>query len=139
MLNELVGAVARAVKEAFPEAAVYDEEVEQGIVAPAFSVRLVRARQELFRGRRYLKRNTVNVVYFPPGEGRQQDCQVVQERLFQALEVVRAADGLLRGANFEAHGQDGVLVVVVDYDFFVDRVEMEEVMGEVAARVAPVR
>lgn len=121
MLNELMDGIVQALKAAFPDVTVYDENVEQDLPIPSFSVRLISSSQALFRGQRYLKKDTVNVVYFPPEEDRNRDCNAVKEALFQVLEYITAGDDPLRGCDMEAHVEDGVLSFVVSYHYFVRR------------------
>ena len=138
MLNELVDGIVRAIREAFPGAAVYDERVAQGLKTPGFSVRVVSATKALFRGRRYRMSCLVNVVYFPPEEGRWRESEDVKERLFGALEYVDVGDGPVRGHGMEGHLQEGVLSFAVTYDGFgYAREDEGDLMRELRLNAAP--
>lgn len=136
MLNEVRDGIIRALKDAFPEIPVYDENVEQDLPIPSFSVRAIRSTQSLFRGARYWKTNDFNVVYFPPEDDRNTDCNAVQEALFSCLEYIQAGSDLVRGTGMDGHVEDGVLSFAVSYNYFANLVEPDrQTMDELKVEV----
>lgn len=119
--QEVVDGVIAAIKEEWPLVPVYDETVEQGLDEPSFSVRCVNpGNRALFRDRRYKQSHLIEVVYFPPKEGRYQSSYAVAETLTSILEIIKVGAGdLIRGKNMNPHLDDSrVLVFTVFYDYF---------------------
>lgn len=122
MTNEVLDGAARAVSEAFPSVPVYDEPVPQGLPTPALTVRAARTRQELFRGPRYERWDTIEVTVFPPEGEVKHFLNEAFDKLFFALEIIEADGAPLRGGNMEATTtEDGVGVFLVTYHYYIDR------------------
>ena len=131
MIREVVDGVVGALREAFPEIPVFDEHVGQALPLPAFSVRVVSASRELFRGARYRVSCAVQVIGFLPEEEFLREADGMKGALFHALEYIRAGKDLLRGSRMEGHTSEGVLAFSVSYDWFALMPEGEvEFMGE---------
>lgn len=131
MTNEVVNGVIAAIKTAFPSIPIYDNQVDQGIEEPSFSVRCVVPKQNLYRGKRYLKSHFMEIVYFPPKTDSYTNCNDVADTLFTCLEYIQAGEDLIRGKNMEAHyDDDRTLIFTLNYDYFVIRTDDQTIMDE---------
>lgn len=133
MTNEVVNGVIAAIKAAYPTIDVYDEDVEQGLVEPSFSVRCVRPSEELYRDKRYHKTHLIEVLYFPPREKRNQNSNAIIEALFSILEYITAGNDLIRGSRMNAYmDANHIVVFTVTYDYYVLKIpeaKEEEMQG----------
>ncbi len=120
LTNEVIDGVISAIVEEFPSIPVYDEQVEQDLPEPSFFVRSIRPRQNLFMGKRYKRRELIEVTYFPPQTGRKRSVNSVLETLFSILEIITAGNDRIRGSDMEGHtDENDVGVFTVTYDYFV--------------------
>ena len=138
MTNEVTDGVVAALRSAYPDADIFDEEAEQGIIDNSFSVRVVENTENLFRGWKYRKRHLIEVLFFPPKENRNRISNGVAESLFSVLEYITAGDDLIRGTGMNAHMDDETQTVIftVAYDYFVTKKPaaesaMEKISNEV--------
>jgi len=130
LTNEVVDGVVSAIVAAFPEIPVYDEQVSQGLPEPAFTVRSIHPRQALFLNNRYQRNEMIEVVYFPPVEGRKKNTNEVIETLFSILEIIQAGNDLIRGTDMDANIDDDghIGVFTVNYKYFVKPSEQPETL-----------
>lgn len=125
MIHDVIRAVAKAVRRAFPDRAVYLEVVEQGLEEPCFCISCARPAMRRYMGKRWRCSLPVTLHCFPGGDGERTELGEIFERLFSALELIEC-DGPLRGSNMHAGVRDGVGVFSVDYDFFTEWTEEAE-------------
>lgn len=125
-VNDVRRAVMSELAARFPDTRVYGEKSAQGFVAPAFFVFMfpVYHTQEL--GRRYLRRHSFDVHYFPAGDYENDEMHDVAEQLYDVLEIINANGKPIRGTAMRHEIVDGVLHFFVDYSFHVRR-ELPEV------------
>lgn len=125
-VNDVRRAVMSALAARFPDTRVYGEKSAQGFVVPAFFVFMfpVYHTQEL--GRRYLRRHSFDVHYFPTGDYENDEMHDVAEQLYDVLEIINANGKPIRGTAMRHEIVDGVLHFFVDYNFHVRR-ELPEV------------
>lgn len=125
-VNDVRRAVMSALAARFPDTRVYGEKSAQGFVTPAFFVFMfpVYHTQEL--GRRYLRRHSFDVHYFPTGDYENDEMHDVAEQLYDVLEIINANGKPIRGTAMRHEIVDGVLHFFVDYSFHVRR-ELPEV------------
>lgn len=131
MVREIIDAVSIRLYEAFGEGyAIHAEyEIRQGLQAPCFYIAHLTTVQVKRVGRRYHRRYSFDVHFFPEGEDRVA-LAAMGERLFEVLEYIQMVNGdLLRGKAFFQETVDNVLHVMVDYDAFLADPWREEAMG----------
>ena len=130
MINSVKDGIISSLVAAFPNVPVFDEPVEQGIVEPSFSVRCVRPKQRLFRGKRYYQDNFFEVVYFPPADNRYQSSNETVQKLFDCLEVITLSDKtMIRGKDMQSNtNEDFTVVFTVRYSDFIYKPETVDVM-----------
>lgn len=122
MINSIIEAVSNALREKFGDGyEIYMEEIEQDLEEPCFFIQCLNPANELFMGRKYLRRNQFCIQYFPLSEDdRNRECYDVLERLNQCLEYIDMdVDGLMRGTQMNGKVVDGVLNFFVNFDCFV--------------------
>lgn len=139
MINKLITGICEALNAEFgDEYSIYTEAVEQGLTVPCFFVMCANISHELYRGRRYLRKNQMCVQYFPSEHDRQNECVDILERLFSSLEYITIDGDLQRGDGMRAEFEDGMMSFFINYDFFMDRPseenEMETLTQSVKAR-----
>lgn len=119
MIDELIRAVARVLRKAFPEAAVYVEGVEQGLEAPCFCICCEKPVVRRFLGKRWRCSLPVTLYCFPGGEDVRRELNGIFERLFTAMELIDCG-GPLRAGSLHASISDGVGIFCAEYDFFAE-------------------
>ncbi len=138
MINSIMEAVSVALNAEFGDGyEIHIEEVNQDMNGHSFFIQCLNPTNELFRGRKYFRRNQFCVQYFPLSEDdRNRECCSVLERLNVCLEYITVG-GLMRGTQMNGRVVDGVLNFFVNYDCFVYRREAEAPeMGEMVSGTA---
>ena len=125
----ILDGITLALREAFPDAQITSDRVEQGLEEPAFIVLMVTNEQSELPNMRYRRTPQYDIIYFPKN-GRE-DCYSVADTLWGVLEVITLPNGdSARGSNISAEITDDVLHVLVNYAHnaykVVDEVDMEE-------------
>lgn len=125
MINQIIDGICIALNQEFgDEYEIYTETKKQGLKEPCFSIVCVNPTQTLFLGKRYYKTNMFCIHYFPASAEPNNEINSVRERLFSALEYITVDGDLIRGTKMTAEVDDlSVLNFMVNYDFFVNRVE----------------
>ena len=129
MVNQLTMAIARAIKEQFPQTDIFTEQLEQGFESPCFFIFCEGQREYNKLDVRFLAEHTFVIEYFPKernqnccccAKGDNGDCWEVQSKLNRLLELIALDDGsLVRGTNRKGEIHDNVLHFFVDYDFYM--------------------
>ena len=121
MLNDIVDGISEKLNETFgDDYEIYTEQVKQGLQEPCFTVSCISPASMQVIGNRYLRRNLFSVKYFPQDStNAKSEYLDVQDKLFLALEYITAGGDLMRGTDMNGQFVDGVLVFMVNYDFFV--------------------
>ena len=93
-------------------------------------MRSIHPRQALFLNNRYQRNEMIEVVYFPPVEGRKKNTNEVIETLFSILEIIQAGNDLIRGTDMDANIDDDshIGVFTVNYKYFVKPSEQPETL-----------
>ena len=132
MINDIIVGIAQALNAEFGEDyEIYCEEVEQYLKEPCFLITLLSATNKQIVGDRYIRTQPFCIQYFPSTSNKRFEMQDVQERLYNALEVIDfQADGKLRGTSMNASIVDNVLNFMVDYNFTVIKVNEVDYMQE---------
>ena len=103
MINKIIDGISISLNAEFgDDYKIYTESIEQGLKEPCFSIVCVNPTNELFRGKKYFRKNLFCIQYFPKGEDKRSECMDVLERMFDCLEVIKVGEDLQRGTSM--HG-----------------------------------
>lgn len=133
MTEAIIGAIGIALNAEFGEEyRIYPELTEQGLQKPCFFVYCLECSCNLYRGRRYLSKNTFIVQYFPFGTEIEAECNSVAQRLFCCMEFITPVgeEAPIMGTRMTAKVEDGRLFFKVNYDLFLIKEEKSVPMGE---------
>lgn len=128
---DIVKAITKALKAAFPDAKLYGEEVKQGLKPPAFTVFSIQTVQDPYPNGRYLRENPFVIHYFPVDKIKtRQECAEVAETMIWALEYIELEEdeAPLRGTDMHHEFRDDVLHFFVNYNVFLRKVETTDPM-----------
>lgn len=129
MINKIIDGISISLNAEFgDDYKIYTESIEQGLKEPCFSIVCVNPTNELFRGKKYFRKNLFCIQYFPKGEDKRSECMDVLERMFDCLEVIKVSEDLQRGTSMHGEVVDHVLNFFVNYDMFVYKVESTDAM-----------
>lgn len=131
MFNDLLGGITSAIYAKFGDTyEIYTAKIEQGLTPPCFFVRLLNPKNEMFLDRRRIATTTAVIQYFSEETELYKDFNDTYEDLIDCLEEITVGSDStpLRGQNFEYNIEDGVLTVMVDYDFYIYVPEEEDTM-----------
>ena len=131
MIEYLIKGIAEAIGNEFENARIYVEELKQGFKEPCFFIRCISRSHELFMGKRYFRRNSFCISYFPENSlSAKQECHSIAEKLMLCLENI-FSDGLLtRGKAIHYEIEDGILHFFIEYNGFVNRVDEKDKMED---------
>lgn len=125
MINKIIDGIIDALETEFGDGyEVYTENIEQGLEEPCFSIRCLNPTMEHFFGKRYFRTNQFCIHYFPQSSDKQNECFAVLERLFQVMEYIIVGDDLTRGTEMNSEWNGDVLHFFVNYNMFVNDVEV---------------
>lgn len=130
MINKLINGISEAIFKKFgSDYEIYTESVEQGLHEPCFSITCINPTNELFRNKKYFRKNQFCIHYFPSSQDKKEECNIVIEKLYDCLECIEVENnGKTRGSNMESEYSDGVLNFFVNFDMFVVKTEQSEKM-----------
>lgn len=129
MINKIIDGISISLNAEFgDDYKIYTESIEQGLKEPCFSIVCVNPTNELFRDKKYFRKNLFCIQYFPKGEDKRSECMYVLERMFDCLEVIKVGEDLQRGTSMHGEVVDQVLNFFVNYDMFVYKVESTDAM-----------
>lgn len=129
MINKIIDGISISLNAEFgDDYKIYTESIEQGLKEPCFSIVCVNPTNELFRGKKYFRKNLFCIQYFPKGEDKRSECMDVLERMFDCLEIIKVGEDLQRGTSMHSEVVDQVLNFFVNYDMFVYKVESTDAM-----------
>lgn len=123
MLNAVLGAVTNNLDSLFPDATIYTDVVEQGLLEPCFFVSFLEPSEKQIIGQRYFRRFNMSIQYLPGNvEQIGRELNRVANILLDGMEWITLTNGdTLKGSNKSCHCEDGVLTFLVDYSMFVIR------------------
>lgn len=125
----VLGGVVKALRGAFPECAVYTENVRQGLAAPCFSVICEEPVIQRVLGKRFFRRFDFCVYFYPGRDDFFAEINDAFEKMLPALELIEVDGDLIRGSDFSSKTVDGVLVICASYGTFVYDGEKAPAMG----------
>lgn len=135
MINKIISGISKAINEEFgDDYEIYEEEIEQGLKEPCFSIVCVNPTNELFRQTRYFRQNQFCIHYFPSSKNKRTECQEVLERLYSALEYIEIEETFEKntiksktmGTKMNGEFDEGVLHFFINYDMYVNKIEEKE-------------
>lgn len=129
MINNIIDAISEALNAEFGnEYEIYTESVKQGLTKPCFSIFSVNPTMNQFLGKRYFRQNQFCIHYFPSNEtDAKSESNAVLERLFQCMEYITVNGDCTAGTNMNSEYDDGVLHFFVNFNFFVRKVDNEDI------------
>lgn len=128
MINDLINNIAIKLNSVFgSDYKIYKENVEQGLVEPAFSIVLLEAEQTPRISNRYFRTYPFDIHYFPKTKTKTEMYEVGEKLLIE----MESLDNLYRSNKMRYEVIDGVLHFFVNYDLFVKKqVDEVESMAE---------
>ena len=130
MINKIIDGISISLNAEFGDNyKIYTESIEQGLKEPCFSIICVNPTNELFRGKKYFRKNLFCIQYFPSRKDEKYaECMDALERMFDCLEIIKIGEDLQRGTSMHGEVVDEVLNFFVNYDMFVYKVENTDAM-----------
>ncbi|MDF2839945.1 MAG: hypothetical protein K0Q99_716 [Clostridia bacterium] len=130
MLNEIKNGLAVKLSEVFgPAITVYTEGSEQDFIEPCFFILYKNPSQRQLIGKRYFRKQPMDIRYYPGTSNKNEEMYVVADRLYDALEQISVGEESLRGSNISHEIVDGVLRMHVEFNMFIlKKPDAEEVM-----------
>jgi len=131
-VNDVRRAIMLALKNNFPNAKIYGEEIREGFIAPCFFVKVLEPTETQMLGTRYLREYPFDVHYFPRQENNNEEMNDIADQLFRVLEYVTLANGdLLHGIKMYYEIVDGVLHFFVTFNVSLRIIETIDSMGDI--------
>ena len=135
MINDIITGIAIVIHSQFPDANIYTEPVEQGLVEPAFYIHSINVDQLNLIAGRARQSMPFEVVYFPLNGVS--DINITIPELLVSLRLITLESGQkLRGNNIKGQTIDDQLHAFVDYDVMmsivtdpVDKMEDLKIIG----------
>lgn len=139
MINSIIEAISIALNAEFgDDYTTYTEEQEQGLKEPCFFISTLEPTHNLFRDRRYFRRQQFCIQFFPANRDRAKaECNDTAERLCSCLETIPVDGDLMRADKMEHKIVDNVLNFFANYDCFMvkkydcEPMETLEIKGDV--------
>lgn len=117
-INDVYTAVTTTISQRFPNLRIYEDEMEQGIQAPCFFVKLLPVEQIQELGRRYKRNFPFDIHYYPdPNKDMQMDAHEMAEQLYELMEYITVHNKLQRGIKMKYEFKESVLHFMVEYHF----------------------
>ncbi|MCM3747454.1 hypothetical protein M3223_08810 [Paenibacillus pasadenensis] len=121
-VNDVKDGVVRALVTRWPDWAVYDEPIQQGLKEPCFRVQVLPITQTSGIGRRRIRSHSVAVAYFGLSD---EDRHAVGAELLEVLERIDTGSGLATGSGMQYQIVDDVLQMSVQYSIHLMRARAE--------------
>ena len=75
MINKITDAISEAIYDEFGDGhEIYTEEVEQGLQEPCFAIIPLNLTNDLYRNKRYYRKNPFCIHYFPSTNDKRNEC-----------------------------------------------------------------
>ena len=101
MLNEVIKGISMALNTAFgDEYEIRQNDVEQGLVNGSFFIQVLKPELTPLLGRRSMKRNHFDVMYFPKAPGNNAEMFTVAEKLMECLTQIANDIAVLFGKKY---------------------------------------
>lgn len=118
MLNEIIKGISMELNTAFGDGyEIYQNDVEQDLKEGCFFIQVLKPELSPLLGRRSMKRNPFDVLYFPKPPGNNAEMFTVAETLMECLTLISLPNGdLLHGTGMNYEVVDGVLHFMVNFN-----------------------
>lgn len=138
MLNEIIDGISRKLNTTFGDGyEIYAKDVKQGLTEPCFFISILKPELSPLLGKRGIKRNPFDILYFPKQAGNNSELYNTAEKLMFTMEYITMADGLpLRGTGMSYEIIDEVLHFFVNFNLTVIQSVEENPMETLTAEVA---
>lgn len=128
MPQEIIEYIGTAIKEGFPKAKIFAEEIKQGFdyKVPCIFINLESSSETLFLGSRYFSENRFCISYFPIiSKNKNEECERAAEKLFDLLKWIKgdSPEELFMGRKMSFEIKEGRLFFYVNYDFYIYKTE----------------
>lgn len=143
--DAVLDAATLRLRELYPDAGIFAEDVPQDLDPPAFLVRTLTSSHAheigqwypgngmVPQGSRYKRNALLEVTYFPESNPGRRECERVKEQLLWGLEHVRTPAGDVLGArDMNATISDDVLLLTLRYPHFVITDQPQQTMQQLA-------
>ncbi len=132
MIEFIINAIALAINKKFGDSyKIYKDEIKQGLQEPCFFICCLNPTNDLFRDRRYFRKNSFVIQYFPLDKlSPKAECNAVADALYLCLEWITVNGDLTMGTKMNYEIVDGILNFFINYDMFMI-VENETVPMEI--------
>lgn len=120
MIVKLIDSIVKAIYDMCVDSEIkpiiYTQNVEQGIELPCFFIRCLN--NSRLKGFDTLYHNSnFFVVQYLPKSNTADECAIMSDKLFHALEYITVDNKLIRGTNLHCETADEMLSFFADYDF----------------------
>ena len=117
MIDKIIQGAAVRLKDLYPTAEIYQQDVRQGLVPPAFFINVLNASVSPLSNHRYFMECNLDILYFPIDEGDNALMQQVGMDLMDELEFITLPDAaVLHGTGMSMEIVDNVLHFMVSYN-----------------------
>jgi hypothetical protein len=130
MVNDLIMGIGMALEAEFgDDYTIYREEIKQDLQKPCFYISQVLISRNPTPNHMERTLNSFDIHYFPQSKNYQTEIRDIEDRMFDALEIITLANGdKARGTSRRAEKHDGVLHFFVDYNMNRRLVESVDTM-----------
>lgn len=124
MINSIVAGIMTVLHDEYGDIYPYRiEHLEQGFKVPCFFIRTLKVINRQFLGNRYKHTQTFEIRFHTDNKKTTNaEFHTMGDRILELLEYItedpRGENSLLRGKNRNYIINDGVLQILVDYEFF---------------------
>ena len=117
MINKIVQGISVKLNALYPSAEIYQQDVRQGLVPPAFFINVLNASVSPLSNHRYFMEGNLDILYFPEDAGDNALMQQVGMDLMDELEFITLLDTtVLHGTSMSMEIVDNVLHFMVSYN-----------------------
>lgn len=111
----IIDGVTLALRNNFPDCQIHTEKVEQGLVEPAFIVRIITSNISPVNKNLSQKSPRLHITYIPANGLN--ECYEVQNKLFYVIEHITLPEGnSVRGTDINSEITDGLLHMSISYN-----------------------
>lgn len=127
-INDIINAISIKLYQSFGDGyTIYVDEVPQGFETPAFLIQFLSLEQIQQIGKRWRIVTLFNVQYFP--SGRATEAANFTLKVQQALKDIKLINGsIMLGTGANSEVTDGVAHNFINFNFFLQEVEVKELM-----------
>ena len=134
-INDIITAISIKLNQVFgDEYRIYADDIPQGFEAPAFLILFLNLEHIQQIGNRWRVNTLFNVQYFP--QNGRTEASNMSLKIQQALKEITLLNGaILIGTNTNSEIVDGNAHNFVNYNFFLQEIEVQDFMDSVSQQV----